>query len=200
MSNSKQGGVLKPAALLLGDSISLDYRDFVKIILQDSVEIFYPPENGRMVAYTFREISTWSKNLNWSSNMNLIYWNNGLWDIVRIFGDEPQTSINEYSILIGRTYDRLKYLFPQAKIIFATTTAVVESRFDKENFYRRNDDIQQYNEIAQSVILERGGFVHDLNKLTTSWTELMWRDSTHFILQARQVMAAYIAALIKNLI
>ncbi len=188
----------KFSALLIGDSISLSYREFVKFLLKDNFEIFYPPENGRMAAYTFRALYEWSRDFHWAKDTNFVYWNNGLWDVVRIFGDEPQTPLKDYEILIGRTFDRLKYLFPQAVIIFATSTAVVESRFDKEIFYRSNEDIQKYNEVAAKVILNKGGVVHDLNKLTRQFPEAAWEDSTHFVLQARQILADQVATLLKN--
>lgn len=130
--------------------------------------------------------------------INFIYWNNGLWDVARIFGDEPQTPLQDYKILIGRIYDRLKYLFPQAEIFFATTTAVLENRFDKEIFYRSNCDIQKYNDAATEIILQKGGIVHDLNKITSQFPAEAWEDSTHFVLQARQFLAKHIATLLNN--
>lgn len=194
------GGISKPSALLLGDSISLSYRDFVKFLLQDKAEIFYPPENGRFVAYTFRALYEWSRDFHWSRDTKFVYWNNGLWDVVRIFGDEPQTPLQDYKILISRTYDRLKYLFPQATIIFATTTTVDESKFDKNIFYRSNADIEKYNKAAVQVILNKGGIVHDLYKITSEFPKEAWEDSTHFVLKARQILAAHIANLFENLL
>ena len=189
----------KYSALLLGDSISLSYRDMVKFLLKDRIEVFYPPENGRMAAYTFRALYEWSRDLHWAQDTNFVYWNSGHWDVVRIFGDEPQTPLEDYKNLIGRTYDRLKYLFPQAKIIFATTTAVLEERFDKKIFYRSNEDIQIYNQTAAEVILQKGGMVHDLNKITSQFPPEAWEDSTHFIFDARKVLAAQVATLLNNL-
>ena len=193
------GGQAKPAALLIGDSISLGYRDFVKFFLQDKMEVFYPPENARSVSYTFRALYEWSRDFNWSQGTKFVYWNNGLWDVVRIFGDEPQTPLRDYEILIERTWRRLRYLFPQATIIFATTTPVVEARLDKNIFYRRNSDIQQYNAAAAKVILNNGGIVHDLNKLASSWSEQAYEDGTHFIPQANHIMASNIAKLLLTL-
>ena len=190
----------RPTALLIGDSISLGYRDLVKFFLQDEVEVFYPPENARFVAYTFRALYEWSRDLNWSPDINFVYWNNGLWDVVRIFGDEPQTPLRDYEVLIERTWRRLRYLFPKATIIFATSTPVLESRFNKNIFYRRNEDIQQYNTAAIKIILSNGGIVHDLNKLASGWPEQAYEDGTHFIPQARQIMAACIAELLRELV
>lgn len=188
----------KFSALMLGDSISLSYREIVKYFLRDMAQIFYPPENGRFVAYTFRALYEWSRDLNWASDTQIVYWNNGLWDVVRIFGDEPQTPIEDYKILIERTFKRLKYLFPQAKIIFATSTPVVEERFDKKIFYRRNDDIKIYNDVAAQVILKNGGMVHDLYSLTKKFPVQAYQDSTHFVPQACEIIALNVAKVINE--
>ncbi|MBQ7197738.1 MAG: SGNH/GDSL hydrolase family protein [Selenomonadaceae bacterium] len=181
------------SALLIGDSISLSYRELVKFILRDTMKIFYPPENGRFVAYTFRALYEWSRDLKWSSDTQIVYWNNGLWDVVRIFGDEPQTPLNDYGILIERTFNRLKYLFPQAKIIFATSTPVLEGRFDRKIFYRSNADIEKYNDVAREIILRNGGLVHDLYAITKNFPLQAYQDATHFIPKACEFLALNVA-------
>ena len=186
------------SALLLGDSISLSYREIVKYLLRDTVKIFYPPENGRFVAYTFRSLYEWSRDLNWSRDAQIVYWNNGLWDVVRIFGDAPQTPIDDYKILIERTFKRLKYLFSQAKIIFATSTPVIEELLDKEIFYRRNEDIKTYNDVAAQVILQNGGMVHDLYSLAKNFPAQAYKDSTHFVPKACEILALNVAKVINE--
>lgn len=186
--------------LLLGDSISLGYRDIVKVLLKDKCEVIFPPENGRFVAYTFRALYEWSRDLHWTKDVDVVYWNNGLWDVVRIFGDEPQTPLDDYAILIGRTYDRLKYLFPKAEIIFATTTAVAEARFDKNIFCRSNNDIARYNKAATQIIIDKGGNVHDLYSVTKNWSEEAYADSTHFVANANTALGVLIAKVLTTFI
>jgi hypothetical protein len=53
-----------------------------------------------------------------------VHWNNGLWDVLRLFGDEPFTEINYYGESLKRIYKRIRFLFPNAKIIFALSTSV----------------------------------------------------------------------------
>lgn len=190
----------KPSVLLLGDSISLGYREFVRAALSDAMDVYYPPENGRMVAYTFRALYEWSRDLKWPADMDFVYWNNGLWDVVRIFGDEPQTPLPEYATLIRRTYNRLKYLFPKARIIFATTTPVVEERCDKEIFYRSNEDINHYNEAATQVILECGGIVHDIHGGGANfYPPQAYLDQVHFTPQVSQFLAQKISELLLHI-
>lgn len=186
----------KPSVLLLGDSISLGYRDFVKADLAGVMDVYFPPENGRFAAYTFRALYEWSRDLKFPADMDFVYWNNGLWDVVRIFGDEPQTPLKEYESVIWRTYARLRHLFPKAQIIFATTTPVVEELYN-ENFYRRNEDIKCYNAAATQVVLECGGIVHDL--YSGGWQRQAYQDATHFNLPARKFIADAVVKLLKKL-
>ena len=188
------------SALLLGDSISLDYREMVKFAMQNVMDVYYPAENGKMAAYTYRALYEWWRNYDWPADMDFVYWNNGLWDTARIFGDdEPQASLNEYKTMIRRIYNRLRYLFPKARIIFATTTPVVEEYFDKEITYRSNEEIDLYNEAATQVVLECGGIVHDLHGEKNLWPKQAYRDSTHFTLEARKLMAESVCELLLQL-
>ena len=189
-----------PSVLLLGDSISLGYREFVKEKLRGVMNVYYPPENGRMAAYTFRALYEWWRDNDWSSDMNFVYWNNGLWDVVRIFGDEPQTPLNEYATMIERIYKRLKYLFPKSQIIFATTTPVIEESFDKEIFYRLNEDIERYNTAASHVILNNGGAVHNLyGEGNKTYPRQAYLDGVHFRPEVSRLIAENIADLLKKL-
>ena len=190
----------KPSVLLLGDSISLGYREFVKADLEGVMNVYYPPEDGRFAAYTFRALYEWTRDCDFPKDMDFVYWNNGLWDTARIFGDEPQTSLHDYEIMISRVYQRLKYLFPTARIIFATTTPVIEDLFDKEVSYCLNDDIKKYNEAAKQVVLKSGGIVHDLygNGIET-YPRQVYQDAIHFLPQASQFIAQNISAVLKGL-
>ena len=45
--------------LLLGDSIRVGYCEFVKDMLKDEVEVFFPPENCRFAQYVLRNFGDW---------------------------------------------------------------------------------------------------------------------------------------------
>ena len=187
-----------PKVLLLGDSISLGYRESVRENLRGVMQVYYPPENGRMAAYTFRALYEWSRDYAWSRDTALVYWNNGLWDVARIFGDEPQTPLPEYENLIGRTYRRLKYLFPKAQIIFATTTPVLEET-NSEALSRYNADIDRYNEAAARIVMESGGIVHDLHGAKNFYPPEAYQDGTHFKPQVYQFIAKAVSDLLLRL-
>ena len=165
LTREENNKMKKLKTLILGDSISLGYRNFVRQMLNEKVNVIYPPENGRSISYTFRSLYEWSRDLRWSNDIDLVYWNNGLWDVVHIFDDETHTPLPVYAQYIECTFNRLKYMFPKAKIVFATSTPVLEDEYDKNVFYRNNGEIQIYNQIATQVILNKGGTVHDLYTL-----------------------------------
>lgn len=179
----------KSKVLLLGDSISMAYRDLVKSMLGAVMEVVFPRENGKFTGYTYRMLYEWSQELGHRDNVRLIYWNNGLWDVVRIYEDEPQTEISQYKEMLRRIVKRLKYLYPNAKIVFATTTPVIESRYDKTTFCRFNRDIEKYNLAAIETINGLGKCtIDDLWNYVKDWPEKAWRDATHFAsLECREI-------------
>lgn len=79
---------------------------------------------------------------------------------------EPLTEINVYQDYVDRICKILKMLFPDATLIFATTTAVQEHLFDY--YTRKNSDIRAYNEAAVEVVKSNGGVVTELYALTES--------------------------------
>lgn len=178
---------------LLGDSIrcgatgSPGYGIFVKEKLKDKAEVFAPNDNCRFAQYTLRYLHEWASECD-GSEIETVHWNNGLWDVVRINGDDPLTEIDDYVKMLKRVYYRIKQLFPNAKIIFATSTPVLESRADK-NFFRRNADIQAYNERATALMKSLNVKVNDLYGVAAAWGEDAYSDWVHFNGQACERLA-----------
>lgn len=78
----------------------------------EQIEIVYPLENGKMDNRLFRMLHEWKQDLDLNcENVIFVYWNAGLWDCVRIFGDEYQTPIEEYSHYNKKVHYRLKECF-----------------------------------------------------------------------------------------
>ncbi len=121
----------------------------------------------------------WEREIGPYSDFDLVYWNNGLWDVARIYEEDVLTTLEQYEQYIVRIYKLLRKLCPNAHIIFATTTSVVEHRYDI-NFSRKNDDIKRYNDMAKKTIIELGGEVDDLYAMTKGWEDMAWKDATHF--------------------
>lgn len=166
--------------LLLGDSISMGYRELVKNKLDNKFEVIYPPENSRFASFLYGALYIWYQNkiLDYS-NVDLVVWNSGLWDVSHFFGEECRTSSDDYKRDLTRVYKLINKLCPNARIVFATSTSVIEDRYPKEH-KRFNSEIEEYNKIAISTITELGGAILDLYEVTVEWEENAWIDPTHF--------------------
>ena len=136
--------------LLIGDSIRQGYDKAVKKTLEGKANVYFPEENCRFASYVLRYIHEY-KNIIKDGKVDIIHWNAGLWDNLRLFGEEPQTPIDFYAYYIERICIRIKKLFPDAKVIFATSTSVQSEKMNI-NFMRQNSDIERYNTVACNIV------------------------------------------------
>ena len=187
--------------LLIGDSIrfgavsnpdyqtadSPGYGIYVKKMLQGKANVYAPNENCRFAQYTLRYLYDWAKELE-PEKIDVVHWNNGLWDVLRINGDEPLTPLDVYEIMLCRVHDAIKRTFPNAKIIFALSTAVVEE-WARPDFKRYNADIEKYNEVARRVLSTRGVIINDLYTISAGFDNSLHADWVHFNEEGSQILA-----------
>ncbi|MBR2043881.1 MAG: SGNH/GDSL hydrolase family protein [Clostridia bacterium] len=164
--------------LLLGDSIRGGYAMSVKASLEGKAEVVYPTDSGRFAAYTLRMISDVRNEF--KENIDVIHWNAGLWDCLRQFEEEPNTPIEMYEYFIDRICQRMRMLFPESTIVFATSTKVLEERLNKKVFCRYNAEIDAYNEVAVKVVKKYGFFVDDLNAVSKELPKEAHSDGVHY--------------------
>ena len=165
--------------LLIGDSIRMGYDKYVKNYLSDSCEVYYPKDNCRFAQYTLRHLSDWKSGFN-GDDLDLIHWNVGLWDTLELYDDGCLTPPEFYAFFIEKICKRIKVLFPKAKVIFATSTPVIESRFTEPHFSRRlNSNVKKYNNIAVEICKKHGFAVNDLYSLVENVPEKYYSDMTH---------------------
>ena len=164
--------------VLIGDSIRMGYDKYVKDALKDEAEVFYPNENCRFAQYVLRTVCDWRKDGNWGDDADLVHWNAGLWDTLRLYGDEPLTPPEMYAEMIRRVDKRLRLLFPKAKLVFATSTRVLEERYGKD-FKRYNREIEEYNKIALDVLKDTDTVINDLYSFTAELPVSYYSDVTH---------------------
>lgn len=188
---------------LIGDSIrfgaigSDGYGMHVKEKLEGIANVYAPNDNCRFASYTLRYLHEWANQVE-KEKIDIVHWNNGLWDVLRLFGDDPFTDIESYGIMLRRVYNRIKFLFPNAKIIFALSTSVIEEWANPE-FFRYNKDIEQYNEKAKEVMNELGVEVNDLYSLSKSFDNSLHSDWVHFGTEGSKILAdKVIEACLKN--
>ena len=169
----------KKKVLLIGDSIRMGYDKYVKNYLADSCEVYYPKDNCRFAQYTLRHLSDWKSGFN-GDDLDLIHWNVGLWDTLELYDDGCLTPPEFYAFFIEKICKRIKLLFPKAKVIFATSTPVIESRFTEPHFSRRlNSNVKKYNNIAVEICKKHGFAVNDLYSLVEHVPEEYYSDMTH---------------------
>ena len=165
--------------ILIGDSIRMGYDKYIKASLEGEAEVFYPSENCRFATYVLRFVHEWKRKENWPEDADLVHWNAGLWDLPEIMDDEPLTPIEAYAYTIARIDKRLRQLFPKAKIVFATSTAVQEEKY-RGVFKRHNRVIEQYNEAAIRALANSDTVIDDLYAVTAHCPDECHSDMTHY--------------------
>ena len=165
--------------VLIGDSIRMGYDKYVKEALDGVAEVYYPSENCRFAQYVLRFAHDWKEKGNWPDDVDLVHWNAGLWDAIELFGDEPITTISYYSQVILRIYKRLRMLFPNAKIVFATSTAVDEDRCGP-HFKRHNNVIEEFNKAAIEALSGTDTIINDLYGVTANAPLSYHSDFVHY--------------------
>ncbi len=174
---------------LLGDSIRQQYCPKVKEMLGDAFEVWAPEDNCRFAKYTLRGLFDWAVNMEGSE---IVHWNNGLWDLCRLFDDGTFTNDAEYAENILRIADILQKR--HRVVIFATTTPV---RYT--NVFNNNEDIDRINKLIVPLLEERGVIINDLNSLLRSDPDrYICNDTIHLSEEAIDICAVQVADYIRE--
>ena len=183
---------------LLGDSIRMGYEPMVIKKLSGIADVYAPQGNCQFAQFTFCHLHNWAEQTGCANEIDLVHWNNGIWDTVRRFGDSCLTPVNVYIDYLRRTHKRINILFPKAKIIFALSTPVQDHKYNEQVFWIRNDDIKQYNEQAVRLMEELKIPVNDLFAVAKNFTEEHYLDSTHFNEKGSDLLADQVVKTCKN--
>lgn len=147
---------------LLGDSIRLGaggdvhgYGMETAELLKPDFEVFQPEENCRFAKHTLRGLYDWEEFMRGS---RIVHWNNGHWDVCRLFGDGTFSSDDEYVECMLRIATILKSRYDA--VIFATTTPV-----NDEYQYNKNSDIVRFNSLVVPELEKIGVVINDLHSL-----------------------------------
>ena len=185
--------------LLIGDSIRAGYDKSVRKSLEGLANVVFPAENCRFAAYLLRYLHEYKKNLNLET-LDVLHWNAGLWDCLRLFEEDPHTPLDVYAYYIERLCVRIKKLFPEAHVIFATSTAVISEKMSTE-FKRYNEEIEAYNAAAVEIVKKYGFEVNDLYATSAALPQEVHSDAVHYYTPAgtevftKQVLAHLAPAL-----
>lgn len=207
--------------LFLGDSIRIGYQPFLRKRLEARAGFFAPPDNGRYIQYTFRELDEW-RALFPATHFDLVHWNCGLWDVKHLcagfagpdgeaaglsmvgksnsmtwqYDPEPLTPPEFYRHMLRRVDTRIRALFPKAAIVFATTTPVTEER--TEWGLRTNAEIDDFNRIAREELEPRGELINDLCGFSRKNCGALHRDWVHYTDEGSDLLAGEIVKFLEN--
>lgn len=164
--------------LLVGDSIRVGYDKAVRKTLEGKANVYFAEDNSRFASYVLRHFHEYCE-LVPEKKVDVIHWNAGLWDCLRLFEEEPHTPKDVYAYYIERICIRIKKLYPDAKVIFATSTKVLSEQMSKD-FKRYNEEIEEYNKIAVDVVTKYGFAVDDLYAVSASLDDSVHSDPVHY--------------------
>lgn len=147
--------------LLIGDSIRMSYQSLVSDALAGRARVVAPAENSAFSLYTYMRLTSWLEEF---GTPDIVYWNNGIWDLGVCTGRFPhQFSIEEYVGNLGSILKRLQE--QDAEIIWRTTTPV-QPNFPWEGEWSfAADDVVSYNAAALELMQHEGIPCHDLGAI-----------------------------------
>ncbi|MBQ2623715.1 MAG: SGNH/GDSL hydrolase family protein [Kiritimatiellae bacterium] len=179
-----------PEILLIGDSIRQLYCPYVAEALRGKVEVKWPKENCQNTQFVLTSLSRWRGLV---ASPKVVQFNCGHWDAAHWDGDdEPLTSVEEYTRNIRKIIHRLRRYWPDAKIVFATTTTMNPSGKQGRN-KRTTESIRAYNAAAVKVAREEGVAVNDLFAVVEKWPASDYKDYCHYNKAASKRLGSIVA-------
>ena len=187
----------RQTVFLIGDSIRMGYCQTVKEELADVADVVYPEENCRFSQYILVSLRGWT-NLCDPMQVKLVQFNCGHWDIAHWDGEDcPLNSIEQYQDNVRRIIRRLRLTFPNAKIVFATTTPMHPEGVVGVN-PRTTQEIIAYNEAACGAARECGVEINDLFEQVKDWDASAFHDYCHYTPDAFAALGRQVAAFLRE--
>lgn len=182
-------GNSRKTVLLLGDSIRLGYCERVRDLLKDRATVVFPKENCMFAYFTLRKICDWVKLVDNPLEVDVVHFNNGIWDLGQRDGRDCLTPVEVYAPTMVRIAEELKHYFPNAKLIFATTTPVNQRVTDPWHT-KGNTEVEKYNHAALSALKGRVDAVDDLYAFVRdNGVGRFYKDIVHYNPEGYQLLA-----------
>jgi isoamyl acetate esterase len=160
-----------PRVLLLGDSIRMSYQPHVARLLEGRAIVVGPAENCEFSLFTLSSLDRWIAAL---GRPDIVHWNNGIHDAGHNPGRSPvQIPVETYRATLELILNRLTAL--TRNVMWATSTPVHPDRpFRDTEWSWRNEEIDQYNDVARKLMTIKGVPIDDLHTL-------VWRNVSGFL-------------------
>lgn len=148
--------------VLLGDSIRMGVQPVVTERLTGHWEVAGPGENCGDSSRHVERLDAW---LAETGVGDVIQINCGLHDIKRATPDaECQVPLEDYKSNLQQVLEKLRLLAPTARLIWATTTPVIEHwHNERKGFCRFNADLDAANSAASHIARDAGLEILDLH-------------------------------------
>jgi len=186
----------KKTVFLIGDSIRMGYCETVRHELADVAQVIYPEENCRFSQHILVRLRAWA-GLCDPEQVNLVHFNCGHWDAAHWNGDEASlNSLEEYHKNICRIIAALRRIFPNARILFATSTPMNPNGVNSPN-PRTTQEMMAFNAAGLAAAQECGVEVNDLFAYTKDWDESAYRDYAHFTPEAFEKLGKHVADVLR---
>ncbi len=186
---------------LVGDSIRVGFCETVKSELSDIAVVTYPDDNCAYTQYTYVNLPGWAAAKTDPKKVDLVYWNNGHHDTAHWMKDDDDGPLNSpevYAYMLRRLVRRMHNVFPNAKIIFYTTTHRQDGLEDMMH-PRSNEEIDTYNAVAREVMSEAGVAVSDVCAYADSLTDdPKFADGVHFTTECFEKIGKFVAREIRE--
>lgn len=195
---------------VLGDSISIDYTPYVRQYLNSDWnvtrkgDIPAPEISGEIDRYNgtdSRIVLAYLQAVIHAIESQVLLLNCGLHDIKRQPADSEPCQISEadYRGNLKSIIDLI--LVEQKKVIWVSTTPVdpVQHRKVEKTFFRFNEDVIQYNKIADEIMTQYKIMTIDLFTFTAQINQPLYRDHVHFYPEISKLQGAYLSGAIASL-
>lgn len=190
----------KKTVFMIGDSMRMGCCENVKKYLSDVANVFYPEENCRYTQYTYVNLVPWANALPDWNDVDVVYWNNGHWDIAHWDDDGASlNSVDIYCNMLTRIYDKLRKMFPNAKIIFSTTTPMNPANIPWIN-WRTTEEIKEYNNAALKTLENMDVIIYDAFDLLKDKPSEFYADFCHLTDEGFDYLGKAVADFIKKLL
>lgn len=152
-----------PKVFLYGDSISIGYTEYVRACLKGKADVYRLHENGSSSHEFIQKMETFRKALfqpdlkgGWNFKWDVIHFNVGLHDLKYVANGKLDKVngilVSTLEVYENKLRENIKYLkttYPNAKLVFATTTVVPDGELG-----RFKGDELKYNKVALKVMEE----------------------------------------------
>jgi hypothetical protein len=168
--------------------------------MKGRADVVYPKENCMFSYYTLRMIWEWTKLVDDPKKVDVVHFNNGLWDLGQRDGRECLTPVDVYAPTIGRIADEIRHFFPNARIIFATTTPINE-KVVCEQHTKGNAEVERYNAAARKALKGKVDAINDLyGFVLKNGVGRYYKDIVHFHDDGSRMLAGEVVKIIDGVL